>query len=97
MNMMEEILSEAINRLEQTEQSQWKKINELEQQNMILQDENMILQDENMHLKDYLAEAEEHNKRMMARLYPVPCITNRPNKEAKNGTKDEHTRIRNSS
>ena len=90
MNIMEEILSEAINRLEQTEQSQWKKINELEQQNM-------ILQDENMHLKDYLAEAEEHNKRMMARLYPVPCITNRPNKEAKNGTKDEHTRIRNSS
>ena len=90
MNTMEEILSKAINRLEQTEQSQWKKINELEQQNM-------ILQDENMYLKDYLAEAEEHNKRMMARLYPVPCITNRPNKEAKNGTKDEHTRIRNSS
>ena len=90
MSMVEEILSKAINRLEQTEQSQWKKINELEQQNM-------ILQDENMHLKDYLAEAEEHNKRMMARLYPVPCITNRPNKEAKNGTKDEHTRIRNSS
>lgn len=90
MSMVEEILSKAINRLEQTEQAQWKKINELEQQNM-------ILQDENMHLKDYLAEAEEHNKRMMARLYPVPCITNRPNKEAKNGTKDEHTRIRNSS
>ena len=72
MNMTEEILNKAINRLEQTEQSQWKKINELEQQNM-------ILQDENMHLKDYLAEAEEHNKKMMARLYPVPCLTNRPN------------------
>lgn len=90
MNGFEQILSNVINCLEQTEQAQWKKINELEQQNM-------ILQDENMHLKDYLAEAEEHNKRMMARLYPVPCITNRPNKEAKNGTKDEHTRIRNSS
>jgi regulator of replication initiation timing len=90
MIQLDEILSTAIIRLEQTEQAQWKKINELEQQNM-------ILQDENMHLKDYLAEAEEHNKRMMARLYPVPCITNRPNKEAKNGTKDEHTRIRNSS
>ena len=84
------ILSDVIYRLEQTEQIQLAIIEKLKQ-------ENMILQDENMHLKDYLAEAEEHNKRMLARLYPVPCITNRPNKEAKNGTKDEHTRIRNSS
>jgi len=71
MIQLDEILSTAISRLEQTEQAQWKKINELEQQNM-------ILQDENMHLKDYLAETEEENRKLKARLNPNPCLTNRP-------------------
>ena len=78
MNGMEEILSNAISRLEQTEQAQWKKINELEQQNM-------ILQDENMHLKDYLAQSEEENRKLKARLNPNPCLTNRP-KGVNNGS-----------
>jgi len=75
MNGFEEILSNVINRLEQTEQAQWKKINELEQQNM-------ILQDENMYLKDVLAEATEENRKLQARLNPNPCLTNRPKKVA---------------
>ena len=44
MIQLDEILSTAISRLEQTEQAQWKKINELEQQNQILQEENRKLQ-----------------------------------------------------
>jgi len=75
----EKILMKVNDRLERTEQKQWAIINELKQ-------ENMILQDENMHLKDYLAEMNEHNKRMMARLYPVPCLTNRPRKAVNNGS-----------
>ena len=71
MNQLDEILSNAISKLEQTEQAQWKKINELEQQNM-------ILQDENMYLKDVLAEATEENRKLQARLNPNPCLTNRP-------------------
>ena len=71
MNGFEQILSNVINCLEQTEQAQWKKINELEQQNM-------ILQDENMHLKDILSEATEENRKLQARLNPNPCLTNRP-------------------
>ena len=78
MNGMEEILSNAISRLEEIEQAQWKKINELEQQNM-------ILQDENMHLKDYLAETEEENRKLKARLNQNPCLTNRP-KGVNNGS-----------
>ena len=78
MIQLDEILSTAIIRLEQTEQVQWKKINELEQQNM-------ILQDENMHLKDYLAEATEENRKLQARLNPNPCLTNRP-KGVNNGS-----------
>jgi regulator of replication initiation timing len=67
MNGFEEILSNVINRLEQTEQAQWKKINELEQQNM-------ILQDENMHLKDFLAEATEERRAPEKRVKPLKYI-----------------------
>lgn len=70
MNQLDEILSNAISRLEQTEQAQWKKINELEQQNM-------ILQDENMHLKDFLAEAYDEIKQLKTELNAHPCLTNR--------------------
>jgi len=69
MNQLDEILSNAISRLEEIEQAQWKKINELEQQNM-------ILQDENMHLKDYLAEAYDEIKQFKMQLNAHPCLTN---------------------
>jgi regulator of replication initiation timing len=75
MNGFDEILSNVISRLEQTEQAQWKKINELEQQNM-------ILQDENMHLKDFLAEAYDEIKQLKKELNAHPCLTNRPKKVA---------------
>jgi len=77
MNGFDEILSNVISRLEQTEQAQWKKINELEQQNM-------ILQDENMHLKDFLAEAYDEIKQLKKELNAHPCLTNRLKKVVKN-------------
>ena len=74
----EKILMKVNDRLERTEQKQWAIISELEQQNM-------ILQDENMHLKDYLAETEEENRKLKARLNSNPCLTNRP-KGVNNGS-----------
>jgi len=70
VNGFDKILSNVISRLEQTEQAQWKKINELEQQNQ-------ILQDENMHLKDFLAEAYDEIKQLQIELNAHPCLTNR--------------------
>jgi regulator of replication initiation timing len=70
MTETEKILSRTLNRLEQEEQAQWKKINELEQQNQ-------ILQDENMHLKDLLAEAYDEIKQLKTELNAHPCLTNR--------------------
>jgi regulator of replication initiation timing len=77
MTETEKILSRTLNRLEQEEQAQWKKINELEQQNQ-------ILQDENMHLKDLLAEAYDEIKQLKTELNAHPCLTNRKRSEEVN-------------
>jgi regulator of replication initiation timing len=77
MTETEKILSRTLNRLEQEEQAQWKKINELEQQNQ-------ILQDENMHLKDFLAEAYDEIKQLKTELNAHPCLTNRKRSEEVN-------------